>query len=316
MRWTWLGAPLALITPACGGCGDDGSNDDIINVAVVATGLCTPFDAVPDPHRGKFYVTGLNAAGTEGGVYEVGCNSEPRPLAVGLNAPVGLCITPDGATLYVTDLGPENSATGEGEGGVAAVPSSGGTATLIDATRGLQPRGCDVRGDTLVFTGTRDGRAGVFEVRGNSVAPLYLGEPLDEPGGVTAARNSAKLYVADGGHGEIIEVDLSAGTATPLVSGLPLGFPMGLALTGNEQFLLVSGRNLATDRAAVYQINVATGETTTLNAPAINTESEAGGIHCSHDRETCVWSAPGECDGAGAGGTIYQLSSATAPLCP
>lgn len=87
----------------------------------------------------------------------------------------------------------------------------------------------------------------------DELARLSLGGAFH---GLAATADGSKLYVSGGNKQTIFEFEMVAGTPTLLREIPTHGFPIGIALTPNEQFLLVC----SSYGSAVYKIRLSTGQ--------------------------------------------------------
>ncbi len=290
-----------------------GKGDEITDVRPAATGLRTPFDAVPSSDGSRLFFTAIGPNGPsifrldeEGG--------QPVELATGLNAPIGLVLSSDDETVFVADVAADQVEDGAGSGVILQVPASGGQLSALEATRGMRPRSLDMRvdgdHDVLVFSGntsTADRRPGVFELSlaGGGATTLAGGAPFMDPSGI-AVSSDGVVYVADSmaspsGKGAIIKVE--DGVAQVLTGELSLGFPAGIALTSDEAVLLVSGLDPAGGGAQVYVVDIETAEYVTTNS-GIEGNDEAGGLHRAKNADRYTW---------GGSSTVYILDARPAP---
>jgi hypothetical protein len=118
---------------------------------------------------------------------------------------------------------------------------------------------------------------------------LLHGSPLALADGVAVASNG-KVYVAGyrgavSTQGVVLEVD--GGRTRPLVNGVRLGSPAGIALTLDESLLLVS--SLAADGSAqVLLVDLASGATSIFN-DVIGANRASGGLHRAHRASYLAW---------------------------
>jgi DNA-binding beta-propeller fold protein YncE len=245
------------------------------------------------------YFTGV---GTEGsGVFKVvlasGSKSElfsGEPLAT----PVGIGISDDGATLYLADPAAENGA--EDAGQIFVLSTNGGSPTALAGGSGKAPRGIDVRGNTLYFTG----KGGVYSLptAGGQATTLAQGAPLVDPVGL-AANAAGEVFVLDSAAaGGPTLFKIAGGAVTALIEGLSVGFPAGIALSLDEKTVLVSALDPATGKDIVWLVDVATNQLSSFS-DTIGQFTEAAGLHRAKNKELFAW-ADSKANGTG---TVFVL---------
>ncbi len=272
----------------------------------------SPFDSTPSPDGSIIYLTALTPEG-DAAVFKAPCSTPLSQLAAGepLVAPFNIAISTDGTTLFVTDPGAEGP--NDEKGMIFQLPADGGTPVAIAGTEGTEPRGLEVREEggaqIITFTGIdpSDGQPGVFSIsaEGGQFSVLAKGEPFRDPGGVALAANGT-VYVTDtdAGAGRLANVVQLVPGDTPVVlaSGIEVGFPAGVALTGDDQTVIVSAYDRAADTDAVFFIDIASQAITPFTS-GINTFTESGGLHRAKNAEVFSW-----CDSSANGtGTIFVL---------
>lgn len=278
--------------------------DAITDVRPAAEGLRLPWDALPSHDGSQVFFTALGAEGA--GVWRLDAEGQaPVLLAAGLDVPLGLALSTDGETLYVADVGADGP--NDESGVVYTIPAAGGQLAALEATRGMRPKGMTVverdDADVLVFTGADDGEAGLFELplAGGAVTAIAKGAPFSDPSGLDVAADGA-FYVADttasiSGKGAVIAVE--DGAARVLMGEMSLGCPAGVALTADDQVLLVSGLDPNGGGAQVYVVDVETAVAVTTNA-GIAGNDEAAGLHRARDANRYAW---------GGTSTVYVLDA-------
>ena len=106
---------------------------------------------------------------------------------------------------------------------------------------------------------------------------------------------------------------LSGGEVTEIVA-IPVGYPAGVALSQDEQYLLVSGHLEGAAQAAVYRVELATGKATALTM-GLEGNKASGGVHRAHDADVYAWSNADAPDRAGkGGGTVFLIGTEAAAL--
>jgi DNA-binding beta-propeller fold protein YncE len=277
-------------------------------VTAAATGpeFSSPFDSTPDPTGANVYFTARAPDGTAG-VFKVSATGgTPTKVFSGapLVAPLGVAISSDGAQLFIAD--PAASTSGD-RGQIYVVPAAGGTPTPFAGTEGTLPKSVTVVGTTLYFSGVdkANGKAGVFKVgvSGGNVDTVATG--VLDPSGI-AADAAGNVYFVDtigGAHSIIYKVTAGSTTPTPLVAELIVGYPAGLALSGDGAVLLASAIAAGTRTDEVRVIDVASGQSTSNAAGEIGKNIEAAGLHRAANAAVYSWA-----DSTAHGtGTIYVL---------
>lgn len=273
-------------------------------VAVGGTIFQTPLDAVPDPTGMTVYFTASTAAG-ESGVFAVAVTGgDVRPVLVGapLVAARGLVVSSDGRTLFVADP------AGPGGGVVYALPSGSGPATVLDQARGTAPQALDlvsVGGTDRLYSagadpGSGQGMVSVVDLATGAAAIVRIGAELAGADG-TAVSTSGDIFLAlPGTNGrEDTVVRLHEGAVEPVLSGVRLGAPAGLALTLDEQALWVSA--LADDGTSeVVVVDLASGATHSFN-DVIGANHRSGGLHRALAGPSFAWA------NATNDGGVYQV---------
>jgi DNA-binding beta-propeller fold protein YncE len=263
--------PVALI-----GChaSDDGlPSDPPKSVTRVSSGgFQSPTDAVASPDGRTFYFSAWDDQLTPA-LFQVG--SEPAsmatPIAAGdpLEAPIGLVMSCDGATLYVADLGGE-------AGAILQAPTAGGAATVLGATGLTRPGGLAMAADckSLFATGRLDdGTPAVFQVpiAGGEARVVYQGAPLVAPTGLHVD-NLGVCWVMDhqaqgkDGEGVLFAIPSDGSKATEVMSSLRMGTPGGVSLTAGGGTAVMPTRD-ADGHAQLTSVDIATGQVTQLPAP-------------------------------------------------
>jgi len=315
-----LKAPLAvgtLIVAILAGCSSSSSSDDngigISSIAPAATGdgatFQTPFDATPDPEGTNVYFTALAADGTPG-VFKTGAAGGPVTTLVSgdpLVAPFGISISDDGQTLFVADASADATADGEDSGGIYTLAVAGGKPSLLAGTAGTHPRGVQVEGDAVYFSGFKDGKPGVFKaaVGGGAVTQLGTSDGFSDPSGLAVTKSGAVLVMdssPDGAVGSaVIKID-EAGQVSVLKDGLSVGHPAGIALLSDDSAALVSGLD-SSGMDVVYKVDLASGEMKSFN-DVIGGFNESAGLHRAKGSDKFAWAD----SQAGGSGTVYVLA--------
>lgn len=261
----------------------------------VATSAQTPWDAVPSPDGTTFYFTAVGSDGVAGVFSVPASGGDPQTVFSGspLVTPLGIAISTDGQTLYVTDAW----SAGANGNAVFAVNIAAASVQAIEGTRGTEPQGIEVASlngaDQIFFTGMNpnDGQPALYTIAAGAPTILLQGAPLVAPSGVVAAQDGS-IYILDrlasgNGLGSVLRIrDGVAETIAPNVrTGAQLA---GLALTMDETTLLVSSLDSQAGTAQVLAIDLATLQTSIIN-DVIGENTSAGGLHRAHSDNVFAW---------------------------
>src|SRR5262249_19440830 len=206
------GVSLAILLAACGNDkstttnpstndGPDASGgpaepDIRINPAANDPRFTSPFDATPDPDGKTVYFTARTADGPA--VFRAAAGGgELTRLFAGdpLVSPFSIAISDDGTQLFIADAAAENDT--EERGASFTLPVSGGAPQIVAGTAGPAPRGVEVMGDAVYFSGAKDGVPAVFKMApSGNPAPIASGDPLRDPSGIAISK-SGRVYVLD-----------------------------------------------------------------------------------------------------------------------
>lgn len=257
----------------------------------------TPFDATPDPEGQNIYFTALDPAGKPG-VFKgpAGGGGPCAPIHAGdpFVAPFNLAISTDSKTVYVADQGSDEA---NDAGLIFTLATAGGAPAVLTGTEGMKPRGLDTlkaqNGDILYFTGKdkATGAVGVFTWGDGKLTTVASGAPFVDPSGI-AVTGQGVSYVCDtigtpAGRANIIVVD-QQGMASAYVSDLRVSYPCGVALSANEQTLLVSGLDPLTETDAIIKISLEL-KTVEYLTKDINIFTEAAGMHRAKSAKNLAW---------------------------
>jgi hypothetical protein len=250
----------------------------------------------------------IGAAATGPGIYRVGIGATRTATLVysgsELTAPIDIDISSDGATLFIADPAHE---TADALGRVISMSTSGSRITAIEGSVGYRPKGIVVSNtggaDVVYFTGNNpmNGSAGIYRAGPmGQVRPVLEGAPFVELSGIDV-NASGTAYVADT-EGTVYEV---TGTmANELLTKLKFGYPAGIALSQNEQALLISALDRVTWKDVVIRLDLTTGSTTAYNM-GIADGVEGAGLHREKGGSRFSW-----CDsGIGGNGRVYVVET-------
>ncbi|MDB4936801.1 MAG: uncharacterized protein JWP87_3773, partial [Labilithrix sp.] len=234
-----------------------------------------------------------------------------------LNSPFGITISDDGQTLFIADSSADGSSTEEGalgaersEGRVFSMNAGGGSPSALAGTEGIAPAGIEASGASLFVTGKKDGQAGLFKtgIGGGAAAPVAVGGPFTDPGGVAVARDGV-AYVVDTGSSiasgqalaSVVKV-MPDGKTEILIDGLAVGHPAGIALVNDESAVLVSGLDKESGTDRVFRVSLGDRAVSQLS-DKIGEFYESAGLHRARNAEVFAW-ADSHANGTG---TVYVL---------
>jgi hypothetical protein len=243
----------------------------------------------------------------------IGSEGSNTLLASGdpLASPINLDITADGKTLIIAD-----TAAGAGEadhGLLFTLSASGGSLEVVDSTVGYRARGMSVVNqdwkDTAYFTGNdpADGMAGVFalDIKTGSVSTVSKSELFADPSGLVVADNG-DIYVVDtqtgGALANVIKIPKGM-DAEELLTDLRVGYPAGIAMSKDQQILIISALDPVTGKDVVLRRDLKANNTEAFNA-GISEFEESAGLHRAKDVESYVWAD----SRANGGGTVYVIN--------
>lgn len=275
----------------------------------------SPFDATPDPDGKVIYFTAIAKAEGAPAVYKVGADGTGlTKMFVGdpLVSPFGISITDDGKTLVIADTGAESDT--EERGALFTMSVAGGGPAALAGTQGTSPRGVDVRGDSIYYSGTAGvgaktvGAVYKMPVAGGTATALASGAPLNQPAGV-AVTKTGDVYVLDAAaastrHASVFKI--AGSTPTEVARDITVGFPSGLALSADESQVVVSALDDSLGTDAVYTVPVAGGDRKVLGDAVqqmIGKFGESSGLHRARNTGVFAWADAR----ANKTGTVYVL---------
>lgn len=245
-----------------------------------------PIDASPSPDGQVVYFT---VQGNGIGLYKTASSGgQPELLVDGsVLSPLGLAVSSDGQTVYVTD--PKT--------GIYQVPTAGGSATLLAGTESLIPNVPEINNeggqDQLYFSGqASSGKPAIWKmpVSGGAPTVLFEGAPLVAPSGVAIAKDGT-VYIVDRGAGNGLGsvLRLKGSTMEVIASNLRTDKDIaGITLTLDESAVLVSHLSAVDGTAQVLIINTATLGQALFNK-GIAANHGAGGLHRAHGTGQLAW---------------------------
>ena len=274
------------------------------------TQFVSPRDAVPSPDGTKIYFLATKI-GEGAAVFTANADGTGlTKLASGAPfvSPFGITISDDGKTLYVADPGAETDT--EEHGAVFSLAVAGGTPSALAGTAGTAPRGIEVLGDKLYYSGSSGKRpkqvAAVYQLplAGGTPTALASGKPLKDPSGI-AVTKSGDVYVLDTAaaatnHATVFSI--KGGVLGVFVTDVTVGYPGGIALSQDDTKLYISALDDTTARDVVFVANVATKEMSSFTT-SIGKFSESAGLHRARNAGVFAWADAN----ADKSGTVFVL---------
>jgi hypothetical protein len=257
----------------------DGTVKAVSPVVQGGTAFRLPFDAALSPDGRTAYFTALTGDGAA--LFKSPVTSGAATKLADLVGPGSVDVSSDGSTVLVADPGVE-SASGA-LGAIVAVSSSGGTSSVLAGTEGTLPKGIGVSGNRIVFSGVDpvDGAPALLEASTGGGLTTLQKTGLVDPSGVAVA-TTGEIYVLDAESASSPTqriVKVSGGAATEIVKGLHVGFPAGIALAENGQYLLVASSDGATGKARFERFNLSGMPAGAPADMAIGAFTEPAGLH-------------------------------------
>jgi DNA-binding beta-propeller fold protein YncE len=273
-----------------------------------------PWDAVPSPDGSVIYYTAASADGLPGVFSVSATGGEPSVLASqpSLVMPLGLAVSTDGQTLYVSDPWTSGS---NGSALYSLSTMSPSQPQRIEGTQGTAPQGVEVvsqnGADQIYFTGIdpKDGQAAVYKVAaaGGGLTVVTKGAPLVAPSGIAISKDGT-LYVLDrlaSGNGLGAVLRVQGGSVDIIARDVRTGGQLaGLTLTLDEALLLVSSLDGQAGTAQVLVVDLATMQTSIIN-DVIGANTAAGGLHRAHNENIFAWA---DSTGGPPGGKVFTVT--------
>lgn len=281
----------------------------ISTVDVAAGGVGQPLDAAPSPDGSVIFFTAIGDNGP--GVFSVPAGGG-KVSTVTDGAPFvrisAVAVASDGSHVYAAD---QRIGSIDAPGAILTAPVAttvSQLATVLPGTEGRSPRGLDVvqrnGADVVYFTGTDPvtGSAGVFQIpaAGGTATTVAEGAPFASLDSVTVSAQGV-VYVSDRGavpgQGQVFRV--SGGAATPILTGLRLGAPAGVALIHDDATLLVSTLDPKTMGDQLTFVDLASGKTAVATKVIGANNNSSGGLHRAYAAPVLAW--------ADTGGQVYRV---------
>jgi hypothetical protein len=227
-----------------------------------------------------------------------------------LTAPFNIATSTDGQMLFITDTGAEDATNDAGR--IFTLPNDGGMPSPIAQADAFKPRAIEIHAengaDQIYFTGTNvTGEHGIFKLpaAGGAVTEVAKNSPFMDPSGVAVAANG-DAYVcdtqgSDGTRASIFVKYAAEVMVATIARDLSVGYPCGVALSGDDATLFVSGIDPATGLDSILKITTAPPNTVTAQAPGGFHES--AGLHRAKCANVFAWAD----SKANAGGTVFVL---------
>jgi hypothetical protein len=180
--------------------------------------------------------------------------------------------------------------------------------TPVPGSDAVLPRGLEISvdaqgGEHIIYTGTdlADGQPGVFDLPGDggTATPIFKGPPFVDPSGVAIAA-TGEVYVCDTRSNPDRTATVfvvERGIVNPVVEGLHIGYPCGIALTRDDSKLLAVARGATSGTDEVLVVDLKTKATTTLNTN-IDTYNEPAGMHRARNADVFAF-ADSKAEGTG-----------------
>lgn len=296
----------------------DGSIKDLTPAATSsATSFRTPLDAALSPDGKTAYFIAL--VDEESAIFKAAAPAAgaPEMLTKGspLASPFGIDVAGDGATLVIADPGaqvdPEADVSVRGE--LFTLAASGGTPQVISGATGYRPRGVvlvsESGSEVVYFTGKdpMTQAAGVFKIplAGGMVTAIAKGDAFLEPAALSVTKDGT-VFLVDVSHPESTlsrVLKIKGGVPSVFLPEVAVGYPAGIALSQDEQFVLVSALDPEKRTDMVIRAPAAGGDITTVSS-GIDTFEEPAGLHRARNADTFIWAD----SKANGGGTVFVIN--------
>lgn len=273
-----------------------------------------PLDTVPSADGSTFYFTAMGDAGM--GVFRVAAaGGAAQAVAAGAPfvGPFGVGISSDDKTLFVADvtagLDPSDPTGAGAAGQIFTVATGGGAPSPLAGTAGTRPRALDVvsqgGADVIYYSGVLNGQPGVLKISagGGSPAAVATGAPFTDPSGVAVAKNGDVYVVNTAGDSSTSAsiIKISGGAASELLGGVQVGYPAGLALSRDENTLLISGQDGS--RSVVHTLDIAS-KTLATQSMGLEGSADSGGLHRARNADIFAWAGVT----VGDRGTVFHVT--------
>lgn len=290
-----------------GGGGVGGGASEISEVAKVNT----PFDATPDPEGGIVYISGIGSKGAA--IFKApAAGGAPQEIVSGepLVSPFGIASSTDGVTLYIADSG-ANDPNDNDQGQIFSLAVTGNALKGVNGSGGTRPRSLEIvqedNADVIYFTGVNKGVPGLFKIpaAGGVISVVAQGNPFVDPSGVTVASNGDAFVVDTAGSTKktALILRVAGGTASTFLTDIRVGYPAGIALTKDDQTLLVSGLDPVTGTDVILKISVGSKAVEVISK-GLEGFSEPAGMHRAKTSNTFSWAD----SKANNGGTVFKFT--------
>jgi hypothetical protein len=223
-----------------------------------------------------------------------------------LDKPTGLSLSPDGATLFITDL-----SSGANElGGVFSMPVAGAAPTAIIVGNVVRPSTVAVSNDGLtLFLGganAANGQTGVFSasIAGGNATLLSA---LNDPAALSIAGNQilAVEAVSANHRSSVVKIPIAGGAPTVIATGFHMDYPAGVSTLVGDTTVLFSAvdNTLPNFGSGLFQVSINGGAITPVDVG--DTFISAGALARARNNNNFVLVDTEA--GAGVTGAIFRL---------
>lgn len=258
---------------------------------IAADNLENPVDAVPSPDASViYYIAEKGGVPTVFKVSAAGGTSTAIHSGAPFVDPRGIVTSSDGDTLYIADPGAK-AVFALAVDGTSPPEVVSGTADTVPAAVDLKDDG----GVDRLYIAGRDSKNTaalmMVDAAGGTLQSITAGTPMVEPDGV-AVLSDGDVYIADRAAASgVAPARLFVWGGDPGVTNMGMkmvpGTPMGLAITANENVLLVSTLNADTGASEVVLLEMHNHENVWIQP--IEGSTTSGGVHCSRLKNVCAW---------------------------